>query len=71
MEQTNMKYALATFEGRKRHAIGTVYRIRTYTHGTTEHEQTLNLYDRYDHIHFLKLQEISKEEYLQLKEQEK
>jgi len=49
-----MKY-IATFIGRKTGAIGSSYSITAETHGDNEDEARLNLYDRYEHIHRIKL----------------
>ena len=46
----------AKFNGRTINAIGIFYPITTMAYGETEEAARLNLYERYDHIMFLKLE---------------
>lgn len=47
----------ATFTGRKVGAIGIFYSIATYCYGDTEQAAKLDLYERYEHITDLKLEQ--------------
>ena len=48
----------AHFNGRLKNAIGVTYPIKTTVKGTDEHTANINLYDTYEHISGLKLEEI-------------
>ena len=50
----------ATFHGRTKDAIGITYAITDTTYGTDEESARLNLYDKYEHIRGLKLEEVTK-----------
>lgn len=52
-----MKYR-ATFTGRKLGAIGIFYSITAEVEGETEEQARLNLYERFEHIHGLKLAQL-------------
>jgi len=54
-----MKTYKATFNGRELGAIGIFYNISTTVEGENERQAELNLYNRYDHITRLKLEEVT------------
>lgn len=51
----------ATFRGRRRGAIGIFYDIETTTSGATPLEAQLALYDRFEHIERLRLEQLDDE----------
>ena len=53
-----MKTYSAIFYGKARGAIGIFVRYNTVVQGTDPENAKLNLYERYDHIHRLTLEEI-------------
>lgn len=55
-----MKY-VATFNGKRKNADGISYQITTTVEGDNKDEARINLYDRFDHIIGLKLEEINNE----------
>ena len=54
-----MKTYTARFTGRKVSAIGITYYIVTQVDGENEENAALNLYDRYEHISGLRLEDHS------------
>lgn len=51
-----MKTYRATFTGRLKNAIGIFYTITDYVTAEDEKAANLKLYDKYDHVMFLKLE---------------
>jgi hypothetical protein len=56
-----MKNYRASFTGRKVGAIGITYFIIDYVEAENEEQARLKLYDRYEHITGLKLDDCSKD----------
>ena len=56
--ETKTRLYLASFTGRLIGAIGVSYQITDTTHGKDREEARLNLYDRYENIHGLRLTEV-------------
>ena len=55
-----MKTYIAKFTGREVNAIGIFYAITTTVDAENEKEAALRLYDRYDHIMWLRLTETGR-----------
>jgi hypothetical protein len=53
-----MKTYKARFYGREKGAIGIFYHITAFVNGNDEHDANIKLYDTYDHITGLELEEI-------------
>jgi len=52
-----IKY-IAKFRGRQSGAQGIVYDITAEVEGTDKEDARINLYEKYEHISFLKLKEV-------------